>query len=87
MWKKSESIEKPLEVDTVSSSTVCYVRKDITFVEAVEIEGMEKPAHWEYLEQTIPAADWGIYESVIRNASNINDVSDALIELAEMIVG
>lgn len=81
MFVKTESTERPLVIDKVSSPTTVYVRKDI--IEVAETE--EKPKHFEYLENAIPTAEWELYEGIIKGELNI--LEDAIIELAEIIGG
>lgn len=83
MWNHTEYTNKPTEIDNTSSSTSVYIRKNISFVEATE----ERDAHWECDEQIIPKSDWVLYEKLLHHDSEISDVEDAIIELAELIGG
>ena len=89
MWYKSSngSLDRPAEVDRTSSKVYVIVRKD--FVEIpVSGEGEEIiPAHYEWQECLIKKEDWELFEKVIGHDSALDDVYDALAELAEMIVG
>lgn len=76
MWYKTENSNatQPLALDTESSNSVVYFRRAFEFVEQTE----ERPAHWEYEEQAISK---DLYDTYI----NIQDVNDAITELAEII--
>lgn len=82
MWYAVESGVKPSEIDNTSSEIYVYLRKDI-----VKVEDEEKGTYYEYLEQKIKKDDWDMYKQIISNTSDLADVQDALIELAEMVVG
>lgn len=82
-WNIVEYSSEPSTLDTTSSSTLVYIRKDVVFVEATE----DKDAHWECLEHAVKAEQWELYKSIIENTSALADVEDALIELAGMIGG
>jgi len=81
MWIKAESKDKPSMIDESTSEVYVYVRKDIEEFER------EEETFYSYLEQKIKKEDWSLYESILSNTSDISDVQDALIELAEMVVG
>ena len=85
-WKKAESAERPAELDTTSSKTVNYVRKNITEVEREQPDG-SKMTMYEYDELEVPKADWLLFNEMSESATRITDVEDAVIELAEMIGG
>jgi len=81
MWYESESIIKPLEVDETSSEVYVYVRKDIEEVEKED----EKVFH--YIEQKIKKEDWELYKKVNGHSTELSEVEDALMELAEIVIG
>lgn len=85
-WKKTESAERPAELDTNSSKTVNYVRKNITEVEREQPDG-SKMAMYEYDELAVPKADWLLFNELSESTTRISDVEDAVIELAELIGG
>ena len=85
-WKKTESAERPAELDTTSSKTVNYVRKKITEVEREQPDGTTM-VMFEYEELAVPKADWLLFNELSESATRITDVEDAVIELAEMIGG
>jgi len=87
MWYRTEngSDVKPAALDTTSSKRYVYVRKD--FVEVPATQGDQPiPAHWSWLEAKILKEDWAIYEEVLNHGEALDDVYDALTELAEMIL-
>ena len=62
-WYKSESMTKPLEVDTISSKAYNYVRKNIqTKVETVDDETITT---YFYEECKIKKEDWDIYQDIL----------------------
>lgn len=81
MWKNVESTIKPSELDMSSDSSVVYVRKNIKKVKK------EEDTVYQYEENEIPKEDWELYQKISENTNDISDVQDALIELAEIIVG
>lgn len=62
MWKHSENGDaiKPAEIDSVSSPTTVFVRRNFTLVAAIE----EKPDHYEYEENDIPKEEWDSYQQL-----------------------
>lgn len=83
MWYVTENGTDtcPVALDKVSSKKWVYIRKDFTYIE--ETEG--NPAHYSYMEKKVPKDDWAIYEEVINHGEALDDVYNALAELAEMI--
>lgn len=47
----------------------------------------DRPEHWTWEEQKILRADWAVYEQVLEHGEALDDVYEALTELAEMIIG
>ncbi len=80
IWKKAENGEavKPPEVSADGNGVI--VRRKFKFIEATE----EIPAHWEWEEWQMTRDQYDFY--VAMSAANA-DLEDALIELADMIVG
>ena len=89
MWYHAESgtSVKPSELDTTSSKKWNYIRKDFVMVDPVT-EGGEVivPGHWEWLEAKILKNDWETFTKVIEHEGTLDDVQNALVELAELIV-
>lgn len=86
IWKKAESVERPAELDTTSSKTINYVRKNITEVEREQPDG-SKMTMYEYDELEVPKADWLLFNELSESATRISDAEDAIIELASLIGG
>lgn len=80
MWTKSENSEtiKPPEVSTDGNGVI--VRRKFKSITATE----DFPAHWEWEEWQMTREQYDFY--VAMSAANA-DLEDALIELADMIVG
>ena len=89
MWYRNENggYARPSDVDTTSSKVYVYVRRNIVFVEEVK-DGDEiiTPAHYEWEEMKIPREMWEVCEKVMGHDTALDDVYEALTELAEMIV-
>lgn len=83
MWYDGYSAEKPTEVDFSSKKWV-RVRKDIEYVAG---DGEFVEPHWHYKERKIPREDWDLFVSVQSHEASIEDLEDAIIEIAEMVVG
>ena len=80
MWTKSENCEpvKPPEVSADGNGVI--VRRKFKSINATE----DFPAHWEWEEWQMTRDQYDFY--VAMSAANA-DLEDALIELADMIVG
>lgn len=76
MWKQAEYTGKPLEIDTVSSHTHVYIRKNIHHVDETEDQ-------WQCVEQIIPLDEWEQYQFV--NKDELQLLENAILELAELI--
>lgn len=85
MWKEVESATRPSELDTASSKVYNYVRRNIREEER-EVNG-ETVVYYVFEEQRIHKEDWDTYAKVIQNTQDVADITDALIELAELIGG
>lgn len=82
MWQTVESGSMPTEIDDTSSEVYVYIRKNIE-----KVEDEEKGTYYTYLEQKIKKEDWDMYRQILTNTSDLSDIQDALVELAEMVVG
>ena len=84
MWYSTEngSLTRPGDVDTTSSRVCVYVRRNITQVPA---DG-DIPAHYRWEEMRVPREMWEVVRQVRGHDTALDDVYDALAELAEMIV-
>lgn len=82
MWYAAESGIMPTEIDNTSSEIYIYLHKDIK-----KVEDEEKGTYYTYREQKVKKEDWDMYKQILINTSDLSDVQDALIELAEMVVG
>ena len=83
MWYEAENGEniRPADVDETSSRAYVYVRKNFELIPETE----EFPAHYRWEETKIPKEMWEISKSVFEHTVALNDVYDALAELAEII--
>ena len=89
MWHRNETggLVAPSEVDLTSSKLYVYVRKNITFYPETGEGAETREAHFEWDEMKIPREMWAVCESVFGHDTALDDIYDALTELAEMIVG
>lgn len=80
MWIKSQNSEskKPAEAEISQGGVI--VRRNYHLIQAAD----EMPEHWEYEEWQMSAEQYEVYAAMMTETS---DIEDALIELAEMIVG
>lgn len=87
MWYKTENGEtiRPTDVDTTSSKAYVYVRKNFELVPEQVSETETVPAHYRWEEMKIPKEMWEVSKSVFEHTVALNDVYDALAELAEII--
>lgn len=83
MWERRESKERPATLDTTSSKIYNYVRKNIRTETRDVAEDQE--TLYVFDEQKVRKEDWDTYENVIRNSADIEDITDALVELAGLI--
>lgn len=79
MWAKSENSEpiRPLAVEVSGSNVI--VRRNVQKVEATE----ERGEHYTYDEWQMTAGEYEVYAAC---QSELKDQSDALVELADLIV-
>ena len=95
-WIDCESTVRPNELDITSSKVYNYVRKDIEEEER-EIENPEIEEETEekvesvtitmytYKELKILKEDWELFQQVNESSIRIEEIEDAVIELAELI--
>lgn len=78
MWQKSSNSEciQPPEKEVYADNVI--LRRNFRLIEATE----ETSAHYEYEEWQMTAAQYEVYQNF---ETLINEQSDALIELAEML--
>ncbi len=84
MWYENANGEdiRPAEIDSTSSKVYVYVRKDFEHIEATE----EDSAHYKWKEMKIPKEMWEVCKMALSHENALDDVYDALTELAEMVV-
>ena len=80
MWTKASNGEaaRPAEVSIDNSGVI--VRKDYHHIDAAE----DMPEHWEYMEWQMSPDQYEVFKALMEETS---DIEDALIELAEIIIG
>ena len=72
-WYKAQSDTMPEIVDTTSSNTVNYMRRNI-IEKTIEIEGKTQTIY-EYEEIKVSKEDWGIFQQTIDNEANIDYIA------------
>ena len=87
-WIKAETANdiKPEPIDDKSSKKVVFIRKDFQQAERTDIDGNTYMI-WTFLSKEIPKEDWELYKTALQNTSDINDLTDAVIELAGILGG
>ena len=60
-YKKSESAEKPQLIDTISSKTTVYIRRNISKTQRTTDSG-EPYEYYEYEEAKLTRAEWEEYQ-------------------------
>lgn len=87
MWYESSNDNnvKPEAVDMESSRKWAYVRKNFRMVEEAESDGRTIPAHWEWLEMKLPKEALAIYTQGVENAGNVDVLTEAILEMSEII--
>ena len=68
-WYNAESSIEPVEIDTESSKTYNYVRKDIR--EVTETVDGEEVTKYVYKECKVPKESWGMYEELTQAQADI----------------
>lgn len=70
--------EKPKEVDTESSPTTVYLRRNIKKVQQIGIEEdvNYQPEHWQYEECAMTTGEYFNYQMAMKQAEEINNHSD-----------
>ena len=84
-WYKSESMDRPLEVDTTTSKFYNYVRKNIE--EITEVVDGETVTKYVWDECKIPKEAWGLYLTQQQQNEDIDSCMVALTEIYEMMEG
>lgn len=77
-WNKSESTERPSELDTVTSPNVIYVRRNIIEEERETENGTV--LFYKYDEAKMTPAEFTVYASQI-NSENILAIMEVLLEI------
>lgn len=77
IWYKSHSTTKPIELDTQSSPTTVYFRKNVVEIEIEDEEG-KKYTEYEYDEAKLSKVDYAIY---------LGDVNTANIDFLAIMTG
>lgn len=83
MWRKCENGEntRPADLDTTSSHFYVYIRRNIEHIPETE----DTPAHYAWEETKVSKENWGIFERVLNHDTALNDVYEALAEIATLI--
>lgn len=77
IWRKTESAERPAELDTTSSKAINYVRKNIIEVEREQSDGTTMTMY-EYDELAVPKADWELFKEMQELAVKAEEQERAL---------
>lgn len=85
-WHEAIADEAPELIDTGSSPTTVYLRKDIREVERKDETTGETRTEYHYMEKEYSKIEYMLLTNS-DNTGRISDIEDAVVELAEMIVG
>ena len=70
-WKTVQSTARPLSVDTTSSKTVNYVRRNVHTVQVPDMDGSERTV-FEYEELAVTKEAWPLYEQLEQAQADID---------------
>ena len=72
-WYRSQSMDRPLELDMDSSPTTVFMRKNIEEVEKEDTEG-QTYTEYEYDEAKLSKEEYAIHQAEV-NAANIDFIA------------
>ena len=85
MWHKSENTIRPAQLDTSSSKVYNIITKNVEEVTYIDDEGKEA-TKFVYDEAFILKEDWEVYESILQNKSDLQDIAEALDILTTIVL-
>lgn len=91
-WRTVEGGSKPVPVDSTSSASTVYETRNAHEIEREDMDG-QKTKMWEWEERTFTKEEYAVHlanelkENMRSNEVSIEDLSMAIIELAELIGG
>jgi hypothetical protein len=80
MWYEATANARPDTIDSTSSSSVIYLRKDIKEV-TIEDEMGETRTVYQYLETKIPKEAAALLEAQTASNSRLDDIEEVLVEI------
>ena len=74
-WKQvtGSQSEKPLEVDTVSSNSTVYIRRNIKEIEVENEVSGDKVTMWQYEERQLTPQEYALYTILNEGIDKITD--------------
>lgn len=81
MWIKSQNSEELRPPKFYQDNSGIILRRNFVFIEQ---ESEEQPAHWEYEEWQMSKKQYEVYKYM---QEQNNELTDALIELANLVAG
>lgn len=85
VYHKSHSSEYPELVDTTSSKTSVYLRKNVQPYE-IDVPGADKITGYEYDECILTKEEYSLYQVEQQANANTTELQLAIAELAELIL-
>ena len=85
MWHKSENTIRPAQLDKSSSKVYNIITKNVEEVTYIDDEGKET-TKFVYDEAFILKEDWEVYESILQNKSDMQDIAEALDILTTIVL-
>ena len=77
-WSKVRGSVKPLEIDTTSSPSTVYLRRNIEEVEVEDQQSGETIKEWQYDEMTLSHSEWDKMQSIYPIIKSSMDDTSAL---------
>lgn len=96
-YVKSSSAVEPVALDTTSSETTVFIRKNIKLVTVEDPEGNESQV-WQYDEAQLTKAEYALYSANLETEvavaelsestdQSFLDIEEAIAELADIVIG
>ena len=79
-WKYAESAVRPNVLDTTSSKTYNFVRRNIEEKEVEDMDGQTMTIYT-YEELAVLKEDWEMFTQITANDARITDVEDVITEI------
>lgn len=85
IYKKIEGSSKPIELDTESSTSTVYIRKNIQEVTKTDENTGAETIQWQYEECALPIETYKEYQSYFHTQQIMKEMSEQELSLAESL--